>query len=83
MQIHQDKQKGVITGTENKNTVTYFNRRIGSTTYVVRARFSETTDKTMQERILHMIQNELLTESPQPTKPPATHEPSGLKGVHP
>ena len=83
MRTYQDKQKGVITGTENKNTVTYFNRRIGSTTYVVKACFSETTNRTMQDRILHMIENELLTESPKPTKPPATHEPSGLKGVHP
>ena len=73
----------MITGTENKNTVTYFNRRIGSTTYVVKACFSETTNRTMQDRILHMIENELLTESPTPTKPPATHEPSGLKGEHP
>jgi len=83
LRTHQNKQKGVITGTESKNTVTYFNRRIGSTTYVVKACFSETTNRTMQDRILHMIQNKLLTESPPSTKPPATHEPSGLKGVHP
>ena len=83
MRTYQDKQKGVITGTENKNTVTYFNHRIGSTTYVVKACFSETTNRTMQDRIMHMIENELLTESPTPTKPPATHEPSGLKGEHP
>ena len=72
----------MITGTENRNTVTCFNRRIGSTTYVVKACFSETTNRTMQDRILHMIENELLTESPS-TTPPATHEPSGLKGAHP
>ena len=73
----------MITGTENRNTVTYFNRRIGSTTYVVKACFSETTNRTMQDRILHMIQNELLTESPKQTKPPSTNELSCLKGAHP
>lgn len=78
-----NRKKGVITGTENRNTVTYFNRRIGSTTYVVKARFCEHTDNTMQDRILHMIENELLIESHKPIKPPATHEPSGLRGVHP
>ena len=86
----------MITGTENRNThsknnrnpntVAYFNRRIGSTTYVVKTCFSETTNRTMQDRILHMIENELLTESPKPFKPaklPATNELSGLKGVNP
>lgn len=70
----------MITGIENRNTVTCFNRRIGSTTYVVKARFCEHTDKTMQDRILHMIENELLTES---IELHATNELSGLKGAHP
>lgn len=41
------------------------------------------TNQTMQDRILHMIKNELLTESPKPTKPPATNELSDLKRANP
>lgn len=59
----------MITGIENRNTVTCFYRRIGSTTYVVKACFSETTNRAMQDRILYMIENELLTESIEPYDP--------------
>lgn len=37
-------------------------RRIGSTTYRLHVRFSETAKETMEEKILRMIQNETLTK---------------------
>ena len=37
-------------------------RRIGSTTYHLHVRFSETAKETMEEKILRMIQNEALTK---------------------
>lgn len=37
-------------------------RRIGSTTYHLHVRFSETAKETMEEKILRMIQNEVSTK---------------------
>ena len=36
-------------------------RRIGSTTYKVRIHFSDTTEDTLHDKILHLIQNEDVT----------------------
>ena len=43
-----------------KNTATIY-RRIGSTTYKVRVHFSDTTQETMNDKILHLIQREVVT----------------------
>ena len=36
-------------------------RRIGATTYKVRIHFSDTGTESMEEKILHMIENEAVT----------------------
>ena len=38
-------------------------RRIGSTTYKVRVHFSETAQETMNDKILHLIQHEAVTNA--------------------
>ena len=50
--------------TENKNNQgeQIIIRRIGSTTYHLHVRFSETAKETMEEKILRMIQNEVSTK---------------------
>ena len=41
-----------------KNTSTTMTRRIGSTTYRVRAFFKENGDETMEDKIMRLIQRE-------------------------
>ena len=38
-------------------------RRIGSTTYKVRVHFSDTAQETMNDKILHLIQHEAVTNA--------------------
>ena len=38
-------------------------RRIGSTTYKVRVHFSDTAEETINDKILHLIQNEAVTNA--------------------
>ncbi|MDE7247583.1 MAG: transposon-encoded TnpW family protein [Lachnospiraceae bacterium] len=45
-----------------KNTATIY-RRIGSTTYKVRVHFSDTAQETMNDKILHLIGNEVVTNA--------------------
>ena len=45
-----------------KNTATIY-RSIGSTTYKVRVHFSDTTQETMNDKILHLIQHEAVTNA--------------------
>ena len=45
-----------------KNTATIY-RRIGSTTYKVRVHFSDTAQETMNDKILHLIENEVVTNA--------------------
>ena len=46
----------------NENSsASYMTRRIGGTTYKVRVAFSETAAETMEEKILRMIRNEVVT----------------------
>ena len=49
----------IIQPAEAKPSIIY--RRIGSTTYKVRVHFSETTQETMNDKILHLIQCEAVT----------------------
>ena len=46
---------------ENKENSNYFTRRIGSTTYKVRIAFSGTGDETMEDKILRLVRNEVVT----------------------
>lgn len=46
-----------------KNESEYITRRIGSTIYKVRVHFSETTQDTLQDKILHLIQNGAVTNT--------------------
>lgn len=39
----------------------YLTRRIGGTTYKVRVAFSENSKETMEDKILRMIRNEVVT----------------------
>ena len=45
-----------------KNTATIY-RRIGSTTYKVRVHFSDTAQETMNDKILHLIEHEAVTNA--------------------
>ena len=45
-----------------KNTAAIY-RRIGSTTYKVRVHFSDTAQETMNHKILHLIQHEVVTNA--------------------
>ena len=45
---------------ENRN-FSYMTRRIGGTTYKVRVAFSESGKETMEDKILRMIRNEVVT----------------------
>ena len=45
-----------------KNTATIY-RRIGSTTYKVRVHFSDTAQETMNDKILHLIEHEGVTNA--------------------
>lgn len=42
-------------GTENNG----FTKRIGATTYVVNVHFSETDSATLEDRLLHLIRNDV------------------------
>ena len=46
----------------NKNTAVLY-RRIGSTTYLVKVHFSDTGQETMNDKILHLIQHEGVTNA--------------------
>ena len=48
-----------IQPTEAKTATIY--RRIGSTTYKLRVHFSDTARETMNDKILHLIQHEAVT----------------------
>ena len=64
---------------QSKNNVTpaVITRRIGSTTYKLKIYFNENAKETMEDKILRMIQNEVLKkdspcgimESPQMSRP--------------
>ena len=66
----------LIANTED-NIITLY-RRIGSTTYKVRIHFSDTTQETMNDKILRLIQRETQTggvihatmDVPQTSQPP-------------
>lgn len=45
------------------NSASYMTRRIGGTTYKVRVCFSETTQETLEDKILRMIRNETVTNA--------------------
>ena len=45
-----------------KNSATIY-RRIGSTTYKVRVHFSDTAQETMNDKILHLIEHEGVTNA--------------------
>ena len=49
----------IIQPAEAKTATIY--RRIGSTTYKVRVHFSETGEETINDKILHLIQREAVT----------------------
>ena len=46
----------------SENTVVMY-RRIGSTTYKLRVHFSDTAQETMNDKILHLIQHEAVTNT--------------------
>jgi hypothetical protein len=46
---------------ENKKQELFIVRRIGGTTYKVKVAFSETEKETMEDKILRMIRNEVVT----------------------
>jgi hypothetical protein len=62
---------------QNNANATIITRRIGSTTYKLKIYFNENTKETMEDKILRMIQNEVLKkdspcgimESPQMSRP--------------
>ncbi len=46
---------------ETKNN--RFTKRIGATTYVVNVHFAETDSATMEDRLLHLIKNDIRVNS--------------------
>lgn len=55
-----------------RNNIITLYRRIGSTTYKVRIHFSDTTTETINDKILRLIQREILAngvEIPQTSQP--------------
>ncbi len=46
---------------ERNKQVQYLTRRIGGTTYKVKVAFSETEKETMEDKILRIIRNEVVT----------------------
>ena len=69
--VHQHHTTGCVLPQERKANITTIQpaeaktatiyRRIGSTTYKVRVHFSETGEETMNDKILHLIQREAVT----------------------
>ena len=61
--LSQERKANIITiqPTETKSATIY--RRIGSTTYKVRVHFSDTTQETLNDKILHLIQHEAVTNA--------------------
>ena len=69
--VHQHHTTGCVLPQERKANITTIQpaeaktatiyRRIGSTTYKVRVHFSETVKETMNDKILHLIQREAVT----------------------
>lgn len=53
-----------IQTTDRKENTAVLYRRIGSTTYKVRVHFSDTAQDTLHDKILHLVQNEAVTNSP-------------------
>jgi len=51
----------IIQPAEAKTSTIY--RRIGSTTYEVRVHFSDTAQETINDKILHLIQHEAVTNA--------------------
>ena len=65
--------KGGMIIDNKKNSVIILYRRIGHTTYKVNIHFSDTAAETLDDKILHLIQREILTngvEIPQTSQPP-------------
>ena len=61
---------------EKTESTAVFYRRIGSTTYKVCIHFSDTTEETINDKILHLIQREIpaggydMKDVPQTGQPP-------------
>jgi len=72
-QIHQHRTTGCALPQERKENIATIQpteakiltiyRRIGSTTYKLRVHFSDTAQETMNDKILHLIQHEDVTNA--------------------
>ncbi len=75
--LPQERKANIVTiqPAEAKTATIY--RRIGSTTYKVRVHFSDTAQETINDKILHLIRHEAVTnaagcgimDTPQMTQP--------------
>jgi len=58
--LPQERKVNIITIQEKAKTATIC-RRIGSTTYKVRVHFNDSTQDTLHDKILYLIQNQVVT----------------------
>ena len=75
--LPQERKANITTIQPTQGNAATLYRRIGSTTYKVRVHFSDTAEETMNDKILHLIQRESVTngftcgiiETPQTSQP--------------
>ena len=61
--LPQERKANIATIQPAEANTAILYRRIGSTTYKVRVHFSDTAQETMNDKILHLIQHEAVTNA--------------------
>ena len=65
-----------------ENNQSYMTRRIGGTTYKVKVVFSDTVKETMEDKILRIVHNEVVTNAGTYGTIKAPQMSRSLKGAH-
>ena len=61
--LPQERKEIIATIQSAEKNIATIYRRIGSTTYKVRVHFSDTAQETMNDKILHLIEHEAVTNA--------------------
>ena len=61
--LPQERKANIATIQPAEANTAILYRRIGSTTYKLRVHFSDTAQETMNDKILHLIQHEAVTNT--------------------
>ena len=61
--LPQEREANIVTIQPAEAKIATIYRRIGSTTYKVRVHFSDTAQETINDKILHLIQHEAVTNA--------------------